>query len=493
MSSDPWQIELIEAFQKDPVLFAQVVLGVTPWSKQEEIMFSVRDNKYTCVQSGHNVGKTFITACICLWFVSCFPNSVILTTANGWGQVKGVLWEEIRKLHRKAVWPIGGQFKPKHPDLRLGDNWMFGFSPDKTDSINGHHRDNILIVFDEAQGLQDRGVWEAFSSMMTSAGARQLAIGNPLYSVGPFREKFRDKHWNSIKISCLEHPNYVERMLIVPGALTYESICEIEEDPLRGPGTNYWDTRIAGEFPPMSGDTFLPEIFLDNVINVPEGRTLLPGRYIGLDPAAMGDDRTVACVMVNGRVVEMQEWRRAHPAETVNRTLKLAAHYNIPLHHINYDCIGGVGGAIRQAFDIARVPAHPVHVGSTNCAEDWQYLFSRDANLIFWNRRAELHWAFRRCCEDQLISIPPRYRDMFMRESCLLRYGIGDTGKLFIESKPNKFKPREGYSPDYNDAMCLALARDQKLLDLSLGGANIEDGHAKYDQTGLLGSWDLDA
>ena len=116
MAAD-WQDALIEAYQDDPVLFAQEVLGVTPWYKQEEIMFSVRDNKYTCVQSGHNVGKTFITACICLWFVSCFPDAVILTTANGWGQVKGVLWEEIRKLHRRAKMPIGGLFKPKHPDF----------------------------------------------------------------------------------------------------------------------------------------------------------------------------------------------------------------------------------------------------------------------------------------------------------------------------------------------------------------------------------------
>ena len=488
MAAD-WQDALIEAYQDDPVLFAQEVLGVTPWYKQEEIMFSVRDNKYTCVQSGHNVGKTFITACICLWFVSCFPDAVILTTANGWGQVKGVLWEEIRKLHRRAKMPIGGLFKPKHPDFRLDSNWMFGFSPDKTDAINGHHRDHILIVFDEAQGLQDNNVWDAFSSMMTSSGARQLAIGNPLYANGPFRSRFRDPKWNPIKISCLEHPNYVERTLVVPGALTYESIKEVEADPLRGPGTNYWDTRIAGEFPPMSGDTFLPEIFLDNVINVPQGKVLLPGRYIGLDPAAMGDDRTVACVLVEGRVVEMQEWRRAHPADTVNRTLHLAAQYNVPLGHINYDCIGGVGGAVRKAFDAAGVPAHPIFMGTPPIG-DWAYHFSQDPNLIFFNRRAELHWAFRRCCEDQLISIPARYRPQFLRESVNLRYGIGDTGKLFIESKPNKFKPREGFSPDYNDAMVLALARDQKLLDLSVGASKMVESHSKYDTTGLMGSWD---
>ena len=52
--TENWQVQLIEAFQDDPVLFVQEVLGVTPWFRQEEIMCSVRDNKYTCVQSGHN-------------------------------------------------------------------------------------------------------------------------------------------------------------------------------------------------------------------------------------------------------------------------------------------------------------------------------------------------------------------------------------------------------------------------------------------------------
>ena len=144
--------ELILAGQQDPAWWVETVLGVQPWSKQRDIMDSVRDNKYTCVQSGHNVGKTFITACLSLWYLSCFPECVVLTTANGWAQVKGVLWEEIRKLAKNSVYPLGIEFKPKHPEARIGDNWMFGFSPDKPDAVHGHHRDNLLIIFDEEIG-----------------------------------------------------------------------------------------------------------------------------------------------------------------------------------------------------------------------------------------------------------------------------------------------------------------------------------------------------
>ncbi len=480
---------LMLAAQKDPVWWVKEVLGVSPWSRQAEIMYSVRDHKYTCVQSGHNVGKTFITACICLWFLSCFPDAVVLTTANGWAQVKGVLWEEIRKLSKRSKYPLGITFKPKHPEGRIGDNWAFGFSPDKPDSVQGHHRDHILIVLDEAQGIQDTVTWDAFSSMMTSSGAKQLAIGNPLYANGPFRQRFKDPKWSRIRLSCLEHPNYVSKRQIVPGALSYESIEEIRQDPLRGPGTLYWDTRIDGVFPEEGEDTVIPEKWLMNCVNLPPHAQLLPGTYLGLDPAAFGSDKTVVVVLKNGRMVCMEEWRRLAPEKTVNRTLKIAARYNVPLRHINFDGIGGVGGAVKRAFDVARVPAHPVYCGQPPVG-DWEYLFGKDEHLQFLNRRAELHWAMRRLFEEQMISLPPRFVQPFIMESCELRYGFNDSGKLWIESKDRKFKPRLNYSPDHNDALTLALARDQGLPAGQWASADQPSNHQKYDPKGAYGRWD---
>lgn len=445
-------------------------------------------NLYLCSDAYIPTHNTFITACICLWFHCCFPDSVVLTTANGWGQVKGVLWEEIRKLARRAKYPLGITFKPKHPESRVGENnWMFGFSPDKPDSVHGHHRDHILIVFDEAQGIQENHTWDAFSSMMTSSGARQLAIGNPIYPYGPFRQRFKDPNWSRIRVSCLDHPNYTLKRQIVPGALTYESIEEIKQDPLRGPGTLYWDTRIDGVFPSIGDDNLLPESFLTNCLNLPSFSRLLPGRYIGFDPASYGNDRSVCCVMIDGRVVAMDSWRNAHPLESVKRVLKIALKYGVPQCNINYDAIGGVGGAIKKAFLAAKVPAHAVYVGQEPVG-DWEYLFAGDATLQFINRRAELHWAMRRLFEDRYISVKPDFYQKLVVESCELRYGFMDNGKLYIESKDKKFRPRMGYSPDNNDALVLALARDQKLdPGNTFSGADIKDRPEKIDPTGMYG------
>lgn len=434
--------------------------------------------------------NTFVTACICLWFHCCFPDSVVITTANGWGQVKGVLWEEMRKLAKRATYPLGIEFKPKHPEARCGnDNWMFGFSPDKPDSVQGHHRDNILIVFDEAQGIQENLTWDAFSSMMTSAGARQLVIGNPLYATGPFREKFRNPNWSQIQMSCLDHPNYKMQRQVIPGALTYESIEEIRRDPLRAPGTEYWDVRIAGVFPALGSDTLLPEYYLRRNADLPENKILLPGRYIGFDPAEFGTDRSVAVVLAEGHVVHVEAWRNMHPIDSVTKVLRLAAEYRVPQSHINYDKIGGVGANLRNAFDIASVPAHGVAVGMP-AVGDWGYFFTTtDPTLEFLNRRAELHWAMRRLFEEGKIRVPHRYYQNFMMESSKLRYGFNQRGQLWIESKNDKFRKREGYSPDHNDALVLALARDQVVAGGIPGSARIIDDPTKVDPSNRFGVW----
>lgn len=487
---------LIEAGQKDPVWWIENVLGVQLWQKQKEIAWSVRDNKYTCVQSGHNVGKSFVTACLCLWFHCCFPDSVVLTTANGWGQVKGVLWKEIRKLAKRSAYPLGINFKPSHPESATGlENWMFGFSPDKPDAVHGHHRDHILIVFDEAQGLRDHETWEAFSSMMTSAGSKQLAIGNPIYADGPFRDKFRNSNWSQIRMSCLDHPNYIHRRQVIPGAVTFEAVEELRADPMTGPGSLYWDTRVDGRFPSISDDTLLPEYFLRRNADIPADRILLRGNYIGFDPAEYGNDRSVCLVLKDGHVVRMDAWRHTNAFESAARVLRIATVENVPWSNINFDASGPVGGNLVQAFRKANAPVHPVFAGGEPKG-DWAYFFSEEvaSKLQFINRRAELHWTMRLLFENALIRVPMQYYRHFQTESCKLRFGLNEKGQLYIESKPNKFRPREGYSPDHNDALVLALARDQApSTSPAPSSAKVTDDPTKIDPKARYGAWQGDA
>src|SRR5678810_291854 len=77
-----------EAYQQDILGFVENVLGDRPWKKQREILLSVQNNTYTAVRSCHGAGKTFTAARAALWFLQCFPGSVVITTAPSGRQVK---------------------------------------------------------------------------------------------------------------------------------------------------------------------------------------------------------------------------------------------------------------------------------------------------------------------------------------------------------------------------------------------------------------------
>jgi reverse gyrase len=88
----------------DPVEWTRDKTGVNLWSKQREISYSVQKNQLTAVKSGHGVGKSFTTSNLASWWVDTHPvdDTLVVSTAPSSRQVGAIMWEEIRKIHRKA-------------------------------------------------------------------------------------------------------------------------------------------------------------------------------------------------------------------------------------------------------------------------------------------------------------------------------------------------------------------------------------------------------
>ena len=91
------QAELMRRYRDDPVFFVEHALGHMTWSKQREILKSVRDNEKTAVRASHGVSKTYAAAEAVVWFLNCVPNSKVITTAPTWTQIAMLLWSEINK------------------------------------------------------------------------------------------------------------------------------------------------------------------------------------------------------------------------------------------------------------------------------------------------------------------------------------------------------------------------------------------------------------
>lgn len=196
-------------YQRDPHAWSREVLAAHLWSKQVEIMESVRDNRRTAVPSAHGVGKSFLAARIVAWWLSVHPpgEAFVVTTAPTGDQVTAILWREIRVAHASGRLPGRVGVKQWH----IGEHLVaIGRKPADTNpaAFQGLHARYILVVIDEADGVASL-IWGAVKTLATNIHARILAIGNPDSGSGAFFDACQpDSGWNVIRISAFDSPNF---------------------------------------------------------------------------------------------------------------------------------------------------------------------------------------------------------------------------------------------------------------------------------------------
>lgn len=249
-------------YQSDPIQFQIDCLDVQErcvWPKMREVAESVRDNTKTAVKAGHGVSKSYEAARIALWFLLNHYPSTVITTAPTHNQVEEILWREIRDSFAKRSIPVN--VEPTRTRLDLEEKWFaLGFStrPDTVTSeatrFQGFHNDHILVIFDEAAGIDPR-IWRAAQHLLTSGHCRWLAIGNPTSDVGDFADCFKEgSPWNQITISVLDTPNYIEGREVIPGVSGRDYEQTIADK--YGRDSNEYKIRIKGEIPAYTEGTF---------------------------------------------------------------------------------------------------------------------------------------------------------------------------------------------------------------------------------------------
>ena len=161
--------EVFKRGTADPVWFVKNVIGYDLWSKQRDILHSVRDNKFTAVRSCNGAGKSFVSASAVAWALGCHYESIVLTTAPTTRQVEEILWQEIARLHAQSKFPLGGELlKTK---WTMGPKWFaLGLSTNDPSRFQGFHAPFILIIMDEAchddqtEVLTEAG-WKLFADL----------------------------------------------------------------------------------------------------------------------------------------------------------------------------------------------------------------------------------------------------------------------------------------------------------------------------------------
>ena len=206
-----------EEMFRDPVLFARHVFEVELWDREIELARSIQKHRRTAIKACHAVGKTFTLAVTALWWLARYPKGIVLTTSPTQRQVKTQLWLEIHRLINSARIPYP---QPNTTDFKFrgDDNFAIGFSTNQVENFQGYHGEHVLIIADEAPGIES-GIWDAIAGTMAGGKVHIVMAGNPTIPSGAFFDAFTRERglWNCVSISAFDSPNLagldLERLL----------------------------------------------------------------------------------------------------------------------------------------------------------------------------------------------------------------------------------------------------------------------------------------
>jgi hypothetical protein len=429
----------------DPVVWIKEVLNEQPWSKQQEIAISVRDNRRTAVKSCHDVGKSFIASRIICWWISSHPpgEAFVVTSAPTFQQVRAILWREVGKAHAKGNL-IGTM---NETEWKIGKE-LVGFGRKPSDysptAFQGIHARYVLVVLDEACGVPE-SLWDAADTLIPNEASRILAIGNPDDPTTEFAKVCQtNTDWNKIKISAYDSPNFTgEPVSKEVSELLISKTWVAEKEKKWGKNHPFWQSKVLGEFPQQSATALLP---LNQLFDAAR-RTIEPTEEeiehatIGVDVARFGSDRTVISIRRGG-------WARIIHSAIGNDTMETAGLVRryIKTYKAELTAIDtvGVGGGVYDRL-----------------SEDGENVFAMIASarphdyVTFANARAEWYWNLREVLERGELDIDEEDEDL-LSELASLQFKVDSRGRILCESK-DEMKKRGLDSPDRADSLVLSF------------------------------------
>jgi phage terminase large subunit len=361
---------VLDACRDDPALFNEAVLGRTLWSKQVEVCRSVAEFPTTLVPAGRAVGKSYLLAGVVLWWLYTRPNSLVITTGPDHRQVVTVLWKEIRRALRpqyvdgRRVSPLidleydqltTGMGSPQRLVVRGGTEWQaIGFAAGSGEGFSGQHAAELLVVVDEATGV-DEPIWDAIHGL---ASTRLVAVGNPIRRDCTFHELCEtaaslsgSATMNVVRISSLETPD-AARPTSAVGMASKSFLDQMRV--IHGEDSPWWRSNILGFFPGEESLRFLPTAWIDastrpEILEDELWRDHADGPvWCGVDIAGgVGADRSVVLIRNSKQILEIfSSDKHGVMDETRDRlepvVVELCRKWNVPGNRVIYDK-GGLG------------------------------------------------------------------------------------------------------------------------------------------------------
>lgn len=462
------------------------LMGVKLTPGQEELVKAIFRHRRVAIKGCHASGKTFAIACAVIAFCLIYKDDcIVLLTAPGWGVVRNVLWGTINQILDNMQWDIAPQNRTQ-TQIRLSAHAMIvGLSASDPVRMQGFHARHVLIVVDEAVGLDDE-FWPALQGVMAGGDAHVVVSSNPTKPSGPFFDIFHRSNsiWERYTIKYSDTPNFqgytLDQILHMtpaqladnpyPKLITRQYVYDMFHE--WGSSGSEWRMRIEGEFPTTRSEALIPLEWLEKALPNPGD----PGGPVvaAIDVAGPGKDRTVAVVCCNGVILAVKDFD-----EPVDRVREAVQEWLRPwldrrrLNRIHIDAIG-MGEFWEADFKKAGFPmARGI---KASCAPDERY------HDTYINLKAQRYFFLRKAFETGYIhnlGIVPQ----FLEELQLIEFNT-ERGRKGIEDKA-AIRSKLGRSPDYAEALMLAQGEEspeQRLEGLDLDFMNRANNPSTRDR-----------
>jgi hypothetical protein len=422
------------AFVEDLLVRNYPNFRIEDWQKRF-LKAVARGERRISVRAGHGVGKSAACSWALIWFMfTRYPQKSVLTAPTE-KQLFDALFAEIKRWINELPQFMRDQVTLFSDRIELKASPENSFmsartsSKERPEAMAGVHSDHVLLVCDEASGI-DEVVYEAAVGSMSSFNATTILISNPTRNTGLFFDTHhRLAHrWFRMHVSCigsrLVEPDFVQQVI-----------------DQYGEGSPRYQVRVLGDFPTREDDVLIPAELVDAAMSrdvVLDGTEPL---VYGLDVARFGDDRTVLLKRQGNVVLEYKVWSGQDLMATVGRVMHEAS-IDQPAE-IMVDSIGlgaGVADRLReQGMNVRDVNVAEMSAMNPTAAKlrDELWLTLKD-------------WLSKRACR-----LPKD--EEFRGELVGPTYSFMSNGKLKVEAKVD-MKRRGLRSPDVADALCLTFA-----------------------------------
>jgi hypothetical protein len=447
---------------REPVWWAGDILGDYLWSKQQEIMLSVRDNRRTAVQACHGPGKSHVAGRVIAWWIACHPigEARVVTTAPTGDQVRAVLWQEVARAHSSGHLP--GRLNQTEWWVTLPDGREelvgIGRKPAEHNpsAMQGIHERYVLVVIDEAGGVPS-SLWAAIDGLLSNEECRLLAIGNPDDPTSEFaRECAPGSGANVIRISAFDTPNFTGEW--VPDAARHRLTSRIWVEEKRrkwGEDNPFYISKVLGLFPEIAEDVLIPPAW----IRAAQSRDLTAAAddpiELGVDVGGGGNKSVIA--HRHGPVVRiLTRDRDPNTMATTGRVIDAIRRTSAETAKVDKYGIGY--SVVDRAAEIAGDTMQPRTTReAASCVDGVLVGQPATDSESFANLRAEGYWGLRERFQDGTIDLDPDDDDL-AAQLVDIRWKRTSAGKILIESKEEMMK-RGRASPDEADAVMLAFLR----------------------------------